>query len=60
MDELTNAEKIQLIMNTLETLDMKPTYENVNKMRGIYKTLAAIRDDISADSAEDAGEETEG
>lgn len=57
MNELTNAEKIQVVMNTLETLDMKPTYDNVNKMLGILKTLAGIRDEISAEDAEVTGED---
>lgn len=57
MNELTSAEKIQVVMNTLETLDIKPTYDNTNKLLGIYRTLAEVRDEIhNEEAADDAGE----
>ena len=57
MEELTIAEKLQVIMNTLETLDIKPTYDNTNKLLGIYRTLADVRDEIHNEEASDnAGE----
>ena len=57
MDNLTNEQKLQAVINTLETLDIKPTYDNTNKLLGIYRTLAEVRDAIhNEEAAEDAGE----
>ena len=48
-----HADKIQLVMNTLETITMTGAYENMNKMLGIYATLAEVRDALkAADRAE--------
>ena len=46
--ELTNAEKIQAVLNTLELLSIPPTFDNVNRMTGIYQTLAEVRDDLKS------------
>lgn len=43
---MSNAEKIQAVMNTLAILEMPSTYNNVNKMLGIYNTLTEVRDDL--------------
>ena len=43
---MSNAEKIQAVMNTLAILEMPSTYENVNKMLGIYNTLKEVSDDL--------------
>ena len=53
-----NAEKIQLVMNTLETILITGSYENMNKMLGIYATLAEVRDALKA--ADKAEVETDG
>lgn len=53
MNELTNAEKLQVVMNTLETLDIKPTYDNANKLLGVYRFLAEVRDNIQNEEAVD-------
>lgn len=53
MNELTNAEKLQAVMNTLETLDIKPTYDNTNKLLGVYRFLAEVRDNIQNEEAAD-------
>lgn len=53
LSNLGNDEKIQAVINTLKTLEMPPTFDNVNKMTGIYTTLMQVRDDIHA--AEDDG-----
>lgn len=45
----SNADKIQLVMNTLETLTLTGSYENMNKMMGIYATLAEVRDSLKAE-----------
>ena len=41
-----NAEKIQAVINTLELMTVPATYDNVNKMLGIYRTLMEVRDDL--------------
>ena len=51
---MDNASKLQAVINTLETLEMPPVFGNVNKMLGIYRTLAEVRDDISKEAEEDA------
>ena len=38
--------KIQAVINTLELLEMSPTYNNTNRMLGIYNTLVEVRDAI--------------
>jgi len=54
---MNNSEKIQMVINTLEILEMKTTYNNTNRMLGIYQTLLAVRDDLKTKEAkEDAGE----
>ena len=54
---MKSSEKIQMVINTLELLDMKSTYDNTNRMLGIYQTLVAVRDDLTTKEAEeDAGE----
>ena len=54
-DYMDNASKLQAVINTLATLEMPPVFDNVNKMLGIYRTLAEVRDDISGEAEEDAG-----
>ena len=44
--------KIQAVINTLELLNMPPTYNNVNHMLGIYNTLAEVRDAIQEEKKE--------
>ena len=53
---MTNAEKIQIVINTMETLMIPATYDTVNRMMGIYKTLAEVRDDLAGPAAEEGGE----
>ena len=43
MDIIT---KIQAVLNTLEILDMKPTYNNTNRMLGIFNTLTDIKNEL--------------
>ena len=41
---MDNKTKIQAVINTLETVMIPATYDNVNKILGIYRTLAEVRD----------------
>lgn len=41
------ANKVQAVMNTLESLDIKSTYENTNKLLGCFQVLAEIRNELN-------------
>lgn len=43
---MSNAEKIQLVMNTIELITIPATFDNVNRITGIYNTLAEVRNDL--------------
>jgi len=43
------SEKIQLVINTLEGLDIKSTFDNMNRLLGSLQALAEIRDALSAE-----------
>lgn len=42
------AAKIQIVINTLETLNIPAAYGNVNHLTGIYNMLYQLRDELSA------------
>lgn len=46
MNELAN--KIQIVINTIQDLDIKSTFDNMNHLMGALKTLAGIRDELKA------------
>lgn len=52
---MSAIEKLEAIANTLATMDMKPTFENVNKMAGIYAVIREIQDELR-EVPDDAGE----
>lgn len=52
---MNNAERIQAVINTLEQLAMPATYDNVNRMLGIYSTLIEVRDELQREEAKHAG-----
>ena len=58
-DRMNNSMKIQAVLNTLETLTMAPTYDNSNKMLGIYRTLMEVRDDEHEREEKETGTETD-
>lgn len=52
--------EIQAVLNTLELLNMPSTYDNVNRMFGIYNTLAKVRDKLNNTvEADQNGRETD-
>ena len=56
------AAKIQIVMNTLETLNIPATYDNVNRLTGIFNLLGDLRDELAgkkeeADDGRDAAAE---
>ena len=42
-----NVVEIQKVINTLEGLDIKSTFDNMNRILGSMQTLANVRDAIS-------------
>ena len=52
---MKNAERIQMVINTLERMEMRTTFDNCNMMLGIYKTLAEARDEIRAKEEQEVG-----
>jgi hypothetical protein len=52
MNNLSNSEKIQVVINTLKNLEMPPTYDNSSRMVGIYNMLVEVRDAIHAEELE--------
>ena len=46
MNEL--AEKIQRVINTIETVEIKATFDNMNKLLGSLQMLAEVRDALSS------------
>jgi len=58
---MNNAEKIQAVLNTLELIEVKATYDNMNRILGIHKMLMNVRDDldrpVKAAEAEEVKEE---
>jgi hypothetical protein len=59
---MDNATKIQAVINTLALLEIPASYSNVDRMIGIYKTLAEVRDSLAApdepkEEAEDEGQD---
>lgn len=51
-----DAVQIQMVINTLESVSVPATYDNVNKLAGIYRTLAELRDRLSRPAADGAPE----
>ena len=45
MNELAN--KIQIAINTIQDLEIKSTFDNMNHLMGAIQILAAIRDELN-------------
>lgn len=56
---MNNAEKIQMVINTLETIMIPSTFDNVNRMTGIFNTLVEVRDSLENRKKEENTEVTE-
>ena len=56
---MDNATKIQAVMNTLELMQIPATYDNTNRMLGIYRTLMEVRDSLAEKEAEDGHDSAE-
>ena len=51
LNKLTRSERIQAVINTLQVLEMPATFDNCNKMTGIYTQLIQIRDELHKEEA---------
>jgi len=51
-----DAVQIQAVINTLESLSLPATFDNVNKLTGIYQVLTEIRDRLAAQEEKKDGE----
>lgn len=40
------SEEIQKVINTLEGLDIKSTFDNMNRLLGSLQVLVAVRDEL--------------
>ena len=45
MNEQANT--IQIVINTLQDLDIKSTFDNMNRIMGALQTLAKLRDELN-------------
>ena len=43
---MNNRDKIDAVINTLEQIMIPSTFDNVNRMLGIYRALDEVRQDI--------------
>ena len=50
---MSDREKIQAVINTLEQMMIPATFDNVNRMLGVYQTLIEVRDKKQNEVSED-------
>jgi len=53
------AVEIQKVLNTLECLDIKPTYDNMNRLLGCMQVLASVRDKLEEGETDDGNADAE-
>lgn len=53
------ANKIQAVINTLESLNIPATYDNMNKLLGCLQALAEVRDAINKEVKSDGNDHAE-
>ena len=46
--KMSYAEKINLVINRIEKLNMPTTIDNINNLIGIYQMLLAVRDELAS------------
>ena len=57
---MSNAEKIQMAMNTIGVLNIPATIENVSRLAGVYGILQEVRNDLAASEKPQEGKEDAG
>jgi len=53
------AIEIQKVMNTLEGLDIRSTYDNLNRLLGSLQVLASVRDALERKDEEHGNADSE-
>lgn len=53
------AVEIQKVLNTLEGLDIRPTYDNMNRLLGCMQVLVNVRDELEKEDASDGNADAE-
>ena len=57
------VERIQVVMNTIQDLDIKSTFDNMNHLMGVLQELSRLRDDVKkikvAEVSEDGNADAE-
>lgn len=43
---MNDADKIQIVINTISELKINATFDNVNRLLGMYQMLTDVRDHI--------------
>lgn len=59
MENMATADMVQAVINTLSNLDIKSTYENMDKLLGCLQMLAKVRDRLNAPEVKDGNDQTE-
>ena len=55
INEAPSIVKVESVLNTIPLLTIAPTYDNVNRLTGIYNALFAVRDSLAEGGKDDAG-----
>lgn len=50
------VERIQVVMNTIQDLDIKSTFDNMNHLMGVLQELSRIRDEVQKIKVAEASE----
>ena len=53
---MDNAMKIQAVINTLEQIQIPATYDNTNRMLGVFRTLMEVRDSLPEGEGQDGND----
>lgn len=59
MEKMETADMVQAVINTLSNLDIKSSYENMDKLLGCLQMLAKVRDRLNAPEVKDGNDQTE-
>ena len=59
MSKTEMAENVQKVINTLEGLDIKSTYDNMNRLLGSLQVLANVRDELTMPEVPDGNDHAE-
>lgn len=48
MKHMKLANKVQIVINTIQDIDIKASFDTMNHLMGAIQTLAQIRDELNA------------